>query len=73
VGEVWVVGLLFGVESDVLQEKDLAVLQLADRGLGRLSYTVLGEMHVAVEERGEVQADRPEREVRLHSVGTPEV
>ena len=71
--EIGVVGLILGVKSYVLEQQNLAVLQLADRNPSRLADAVLGEMDLAVEGARQVQRDRPEREIGLRAFGPAEV
>ena len=71
--EFRVVRLLLGVKAHVLQQQNLAVLELGDGSSRRLADTVLCEMHLAVECARQVHRDGPQREIGFHALGPTEV
>ena len=60
-GKVHVVSLLAGVEANIFQQQNVAVDHMPDCLSGRLSDTVLGEMHPVVEHLLDDAGDGAER------------
>ncbi len=61
-GEGRIVGLLLGVEAEVLEHEHLARSEALDRVLGADPERVAGDRHVPPHELGQDLADRPEAE-----------
>ena len=66
VGEAVLVGLLAGVEAQVLEQDDLAVLQRVDAGACVVADHVVGHGDVLAEQLGEPRPDRRHRVGRVH-------
>ena len=69
-----VVGLLLGVEAEVLEQEHLAGSHALDRVLRPDAERVAGDRHVAPDQLGQALADRPQPEPVLDlALGPPEV
>mmetsp|Transcript_5922 Transcript_5922/g.17808 ORF Transcript_5922/g.17808 Transcript_5922/m.17808 type:complete len:393 (+) Transcript_5922:213-1391(+) len=66
-GKLGVVLLLLLVESDILQEEDVAIVHLADHALDLRADAVGRHLHVLAEELAQTAGDRLERELVLRS------